>query len=146
MKTLTDELAVSVTLKERAEKDAASVPELMRELAALVRFPCPFRPHGNTQEGGGARQTRPPHACARAAGCTLAQRGCLLARANTQAPKHPDHVLGISSARTCTQTWRRQYWAAVSYLDENVGKMLDELEKLGHTDATIVSFFGDHGW
>jgi iduronate 2-sulfatase len=47
---------------------------------------------------------------------------------------------------TCTQTWRRQYWAAVSYLDENVGKMLDELEKLGHTDATIVSFFGDHGW
>jgi hypothetical protein len=25
----------------------------------------------------------------------------------------------------------RQYWASVSYLDENIGKMLDELESLG---------------
>ena len=47
---------------------------------------------------------------------------------------------------TCTQKWRRQYWASVSYLDENVGKMLDELETLGHKDDTVVTFFGDHGW
>jgi arylsulfatase A-like enzyme len=47
---------------------------------------------------------------------------------------------------TCTQKWRRQYWASVSYLDENVGKMLDELQLLGHRNDTVVCFFGDHGW
>lgn len=41
---------------------------------------------------------------------------------------------------------RRAYYAAVSYTDSLVGQVLDELERLGLDDSTIVSFWGDHGW
>jgi arylsulfatase A-like enzyme len=38
------------------------------------------------------------------------------------------------------------YYAAVSYMDAQVGRVLDELEKLGLSDSTIVVLWGDHGW
>ncbi len=38
------------------------------------------------------------------------------------------------------------YYAAVSYLDHNVGVLLDELEKLGQLNNTIIVLWGDHGW
>ena len=38
------------------------------------------------------------------------------------------------------------YYAAVSYTDAQVGKVLDELDKLGLRDNTIVVLWGDHGW
>ena len=38
------------------------------------------------------------------------------------------------------------YYAAVSYMDAQVGRVLDELDKLHLTDNTIVILWGDHGW
>lgn len=38
------------------------------------------------------------------------------------------------------------YYACVSYTDAMVGKLLDELDRLGMRDNTIVVLMGDHGW
>lgn len=38
------------------------------------------------------------------------------------------------------------YYAAMSYMDAQAGRVLDELEQLGLADKTIVVLWGDHGW
>lgn len=38
------------------------------------------------------------------------------------------------------------YRACVSYIDAQVGKLLDGLEALGQSENTIVVLWGDHGW
>jgi len=38
------------------------------------------------------------------------------------------------------------YYAAVSYMDAQVGKVLGELDRLGLRTNTIVVLWGDHGW
>ncbi len=38
------------------------------------------------------------------------------------------------------------YWACVSYIDAQIGRVLDELDRLGLRDNTIVVLWGDHGW
>ncbi|AUS06324.1 sulfatase [Pseudotamlana carrageenivorans] len=38
------------------------------------------------------------------------------------------------------------YYACVSYVDAQIGLVLDELEKTGLADNTIVVLWGDHGW
>jgi len=38
------------------------------------------------------------------------------------------------------------YMACVSYIDAQVGKLLDALESEGVAENTIVVFWGDHGW
>ncbi len=40
----------------------------------------------------------------------------------------------------------RAYFASVSYMDWQVGRVLDSLEKSGQAERTIVVFWGDHGW
>ena len=41
---------------------------------------------------------------------------------------------------------RHAYFACVSYVDAQVGKLLDELEKQGLAENTVVVLWGDHGW
>ena len=38
------------------------------------------------------------------------------------------------------------YYASVSYMDAQVGKVLDALDKSGMTDKTIIVFTSDHGY
>jgi len=41
---------------------------------------------------------------------------------------------------------RHGYYACVSYVDQLVGQVLNELEQLGLAENTIVVIWGDHGW
>lgn len=38
------------------------------------------------------------------------------------------------------------YYAALSYMDAQVGRVIDELDRLGMSDNTIVVLWGDHGY
>ena len=41
---------------------------------------------------------------------------------------------------------RRAYFAAVSHMDYEVGRVLAEIKRLGLSDNTVISFIGDHGF
>jgi iduronate 2-sulfatase len=45
-----------------------------------------------------------------------------------------------------TLTLRHGYFACISFLDAQIGKVLDKLEALGLADNTIVVFWSDHGF
>lgn len=53
-----------------------------------------------------------------------------------------DHSVSDAYARKL----KHGYYAAISYIDAQVGKLLDELDKQGLADNTIVVVWGDHGW
>jgi choline-sulfatase len=45
--------------------------------------------------------------------------------------------------------WRglvRAYLASISFMDSQVGRVLDALEASGHADDTVVVLWSDHGW
>ena len=45
-----------------------------------------------------------------------------------------------------TRAALQAYYACVSYMDAQVGRVLDALEKNGLRENTIIVFWGDHGW
>lgn len=44
------------------------------------------------------------------------------------------------------QEAKHGYYACLSYVDAQIGKVLDALDELGLADNTIVVLLGDHGW
>jgi len=55
-----------------------------------------------------------------------------------------DHREVLESGR-----WKeavQAYLAAISYLDGQVGRLLEAVEKSPHRDNTIICLWGDHGW
>ena len=74
---------------------------------------------------------------------------------NTNISLHPSFELveqyrGMPAGSLHNDAYRRQlrhgYAAAVSYVDAQIGKVLDELDRLGLSANTIVVVWGDHGW
>jgi arylsulfatase A-like enzyme len=51
---------------------------------------------------------------------------------------------GVSEAES--QLLKHGYYASVSYVDAQIGRLLDALDALGLTENTIVVLWGDHGW
>jgi arylsulfatase A-like enzyme len=41
---------------------------------------------------------------------------------------------------------KRAYWASLTWMDWNLGRVMAELDKLGLSEKTIVVFWGDHGY
>lgn len=41
---------------------------------------------------------------------------------------------------------RHAYFACISYIDDQVGQLLDVLDECGLSDNTVVVLWGDHGW
>ncbi len=58
--------------------------------------------------------------------------------------EHPSLTHPVSDAYA--RKLRHAYFAAVSYVDAQVGKVLQALDSLGLADNTIVILWGDHGW
>lgn len=56
----------------------------------------------------------------------------------------------LFAARSFTETEAREamraYYACISYMDAQLGRVLDELEKLGLAQNTIIVFISDHGF
>lgn len=55
----------------------------------------------------------------------------------------PMSWVGVDSPRLREQV--ANYYNCLARLDDGVGLLLDRLEKAGHTERTIVFYFGDHG-
>ena len=49
--------------------------------------------------------------------------------------------LGVAEAKE----FRRAYWSCISFMDAQVGKVLDALDRSGQRDSTLVIFLSDHG-
>lgn len=66
-------------------------------------------------------------------------------RPGSDSPHKPsDHEAMLRSGR-----WKeavQAYLATISYVDMNVGRLLDALDSSAYRDNTIVVFWGDHGW
>jgi iduronate 2-sulfatase len=61
-------------------------------------------------------------------------------------PRNADLFIGRESTPELSREMKRAYWASVSFMDAQVGRVMDSLEKNGLKDNTIVVFFGDHGY
>jgi arylsulfatase A-like enzyme len=55
----------------------------------------------------------------------------------------PTSTYNVSCPQEQTKAYRKAYYAAVSFMDSNVGRVLDELDTLGLADSTTVIFMGD---
>ncbi len=51
-------------------------------------------------------------------------------------------VLSEAKQRECIHG----YWASVSFIDAQIGKVLAELERLGQLDESVIVLWGDNGW
>ena len=59
---------------------------------------------------------------------------------------HVSGAMNTSLPEAVILNLRRAYYSALSYTDSLIGLLLDQLEQLGLTENTIISFIGDHGW
>ncbi|MES2657633.1 MAG: sulfatase [Verrucomicrobiota bacterium] len=61
-------------------------------------------------------------------------------------PKNADLFIGRDASADEARQMIRAYLASSAFMDWNVGRVLEELDKLGLRQKTIVVFWGDHGY
>jgi choline-sulfatase len=61
-------------------------------------------------------------------------------------PRNADLFIGRDASPDEAREMKRAYWASVSFMDAQVGRVLEALERNGLRDNTIVVFWGDHGY
>jgi arylsulfatase A-like enzyme len=61
-------------------------------------------------------------------------------------PVNTDLFVGRDASEKEAREVKRAYWASVSFMDEQVGRVLKALDDLKLRDNTIVVFWGDHGY
>ena len=72
--------------------------------------------------------------------CALKRRGEI-----TQFFPVPEQELGIYD-EDLKRKLIHGYYASMSYMDAQLGRVMDELERLGLDENTIIVLWGDHGW
>ncbi|MFL6332626.1 MAG: sulfatase [Pyrinomonadaceae bacterium] len=60
--------------------------------------------------------------------------------------RNADLFIGRDASPEQAREMTRAYWASTSFMDAQVGRVLDTLERLGLRENTIVVFWGDHGY
>ena len=57
-----------------------------------------------------------------------------------------DLFIGRAASADEAQKMLQAYYASISWTDWNVGRVVDELDRLGLRENTIIVFWGDHGY
>lgn len=60
--------------------------------------------------------------------------------------RNGDLFIGREASEQAAREMKRAYWASVSFVDAQVGRVLAALDELGLRENTIIVFWGDHGY
>jgi arylsulfatase A-like enzyme len=60
--------------------------------------------------------------------------------------RNADLFIGRDASPEAAREMIRAYWASLTWVDHNVGRVVAELDKLGLRDRTVIVFWGDHGY